>query len=264
MKRIITTLIISIMIVTTASYSYGSSFVPDGHAEVKIECKKSKLVTDTLHDEMILPKNINYPPAAIVDEPVIRVDALDFGKVKVGNMTVKIFKIYNQGTIDLAVTGFTNPSTPFFPGFSLMNPEIISHSSTDFYITVICTAAGIFRDSIVFSSNAVKIDSVLELQCECVGPNSIEEEALNPELLLYPNPATGSQATLRIDSPVECPASVTLFNSLGLAMGNIFTGSLQQGANSIPIDMYSLPSGIYYLQIDYGNRIEIVKFSNIR
>jgi hypothetical protein len=65
---------------------------------------------------------------------------------------------------------------------------------------------------------------------------------------VFPNPVQSAEARINISAVVEETARWKLVNNNGQT---VFSNSIQlhRGGNSMIINMYSLPSGTYYLQV---------------
>lgn len=105
---------------------------------------------------------------ARVGTPEIEVSDANFGDITLGESSTKAIEIQNHGSTDLVITGFTGPFHPdkvyTYSGLKNMSPAdplIIPPTKTYTYNVTFTPKAEIsYPDSMVFSSNADKIDSV--------------------------------------------------------------------------------------------------------
>ena len=77
----------------------------------------------------------------------------------------------------------------------------------------------------------------------------------------YPNPAA-SEANINLNLTKDNTVRVTVFNSMGnQVLTKIVAGN--KGPNHITLPISSLPKGIYYVQIQYGNEISRSKIQKL-
>ncbi|MEI6091964.1 MAG: choice-of-anchor D domain-containing protein [bacterium] len=115
---------------------------------------------------------------ATIGSPCISIDRLDFGKVTVNNSLTKTTAIFNKGTTDLTITGYTLPAgvyTSDLINISAGNPLIIEpNGSYQFKVTFTPTDVIQFPSQIVFESDAnltcSSNDPILELTGEGIQP----------------------------------------------------------------------------------------------
>ncbi len=86
---------------------------------------------------------------------------------------------------------------------------------------------------------------------------SIEENQVVTGMELFPNPVV-DQTTLRLNSEVAENASVRVIDITGKVVMELGEQSIEQGANTISLDMSELSSGTYYLTVQ-GNQIKAAK-----
>ncbi|MDT3739211.1 MAG: glycosyl hydrolase [Candidatus Kapabacteria bacterium] len=74
---------------------------------------------------------------------------------------------------------------------------------------------------------------------------------ISPEIRFYPNPAR-EMSTLVVESKRSEAEniSVDLVNSAGMNLGNLYSGQLSHGSNSLNLDFNGINSGFYILSID--------------
>jgi hypothetical protein len=115
---------------------------------------------------------------ASTGSPCIRVDRLDFGKITVNNTFSKTTAIFNSGTADLTITGYSAPNGVYIAELDTIrvdNPLIIPPSGQyQFNVSFTPDAVNQFPDQIIFESDANKTcdkyDPVLELTGEGIQP----------------------------------------------------------------------------------------------
>lgn len=101
-------------------------------------------------------------------KPVIEVSNISFGEVKVGTNIKRTFSIKNTSKVPLKITSYTGPILNIFqtnlPVISVNNPLIIHpESSYEGEIEFNPSEPKSFKDSIVFFSDAERLDNVLLL-----------------------------------------------------------------------------------------------------
>jgi hypothetical protein len=77
-----------------------------------------------------------------------------------------------------------------------------------------------------------------------------------PKVSIFPNPLAGDQLQLKLDAPTPANYTVAIFNSLGQKVLET-TMSVQQNSEQHTIELKSLASGVYQLQLtdDQGNKL---------
>ncbi|MES1249341.1 MAG: T9SS type A sorting domain-containing protein, partial [Chitinophaga rupis] len=77
----------------------------------------------------------------------------------------------------------------------------------------------------------------------------------------YPNPAA-SQANLNVNLGTDNTIHITVFNSMGnQVLTTVVAGN--KGQNHVTLPISNLPTGIYYIQIQYGNEIKRSKIQKL-
>ncbi len=79
------------------------------------------------------------------------------------------------------------------------------------------------------------------------------------EMKLYPNPAN-EQSTFKINSGLDCNASVRIYNSLGEKVYDLQGCKLHKGYNEINIDIGSFDPGIYFVRVEAENYVYSGRF----
>lgn len=82
----------------------------------------------------------------------------------------------------------------------------------------------------------------------------VESNLLEPQLTLYPNPA--NEQVMIQTGRFEQPDQVRLFNSLGKEVTATF--NFREG--EVEIDVKALPAGMYFVDLEYRDRSERVRF----
>jgi N-acetylneuraminic acid mutarotase len=95
--------------------------------------------------------------------------------------------------------------------------------------------------------------------------NSVVQETQNVELasiLLdnHPNPASSS-TSIEFVLPTALPVSLDIFNALGMKMENLLDQVEAAGEHFVPVDLKSLPDGMYYYRIQAGDMVETARLS---
>ena len=84
-----------------------------------------------------------------------------------------------------------------------------------------------------------------------VGINELEE---NTNVSIFPNPTNKNVTTLTLDLAEKSTITVTIFNALGQNIEEVFNGELQQGENKLKVRTSNLSNGLYYININIGNK----------
>jgi hypothetical protein len=92
---------------------------------------------------------------------------------------------------------------------------------------------------------------------ETVGrSSSVNNNILAYDFQLLPNPSN-DLAYLRVNAGNALSLDITLFNLQGKAISNIYRGKTTD--TLIPIDVHSLSSGVYFVAINTGERVQALK-----
>jgi len=129
------------------------------------------------------------------------------------------------------------------------NPTYTFTDSGSYFVTLKTTTQSGCIDS---TSAHIFIDSV---SANTASPNSISQ------LPAYPNPATNS---VKLNVPLT--ASNNIIVNIYSAMGNLIITKQVAGLtgnNQITIPVQSLQSGVYYLEINYGNQVKRSQFQKL-
>ncbi|MFN3194438.1 MAG: T9SS type A sorting domain-containing protein [Chlorobiota bacterium] len=100
------------------------------------------------------------------------------------------------------------------------------------------------------SSNSIKL-------------NRVETEELSEVNNVYPNPVV-SEATISFNAPVEGNYSVSLINSVGNTVANLYNGNVNESVKTINFNANGFASGNYFVKVQAGSynkimRLQIVK-----
>ncbi|MBA3970748.1 MAG: T9SS type A sorting domain-containing protein [Bacteroidetes bacterium] len=88
--------------------------------------------------------------------------------------------------------------------------------------------------------------------CNYLGVNPVESN--NQDLIIYPNP-TQSQITIEFNIFEEKNVSIEIKNILGQVVKSTDNKAFSSGLNKIEIDLSELSSGLFFAQIQIGNKV---------
>lgn len=88
---------------------------------------------------------------------------------------------------------------------------------------------------------------------------SAEELDQNDLLNIYPNPAN-NQITLEFELAETKNISIEIRNVLGQTVKTISTNSFTKGSNKIEVEVNEFSNGLYFLQLQIGNKTIRKKF----
>ncbi len=218
--------------------------------------------------------------------PRVHMDSVDFGASTVNEPStkqtrkVKVYNEYYDWADTLFITGFTcdplgsiaeTPGVYGTEGFNFDKAGIFSgasqiiipiNASVELDAEYLAQHKGVNRATIKTVSDAEA--DVYSLWTGNIADPVEDDTPLSNGLLVIPNPAANGSVSLRIAAVTDCQATIRVFNSLGFEACSPFSGSLQQGVNSLSLAMGSLPSGVYYIAVNTGNKVDRVKFTYIR
>ena len=102
--------------------------------------------------------------------------------------------------------------------------------------------------------------------------NILQDNTVTPDNFIlyqnYPNPFN-PETTLRFEVPNQSAVSLKIFNVLGQQIKTLLSETLEAGAYHVLWDgsndsSSSVPSGIYFAQLTYNNKKQIIKMNLIR
>ena len=91
---------------------------------------------------------------------------------------------------------------------------------------------------------------------------SITEESENEELKVFPNPFS-NKTTIELSLLQPSNVNITLINAQGIFIKSIYAGSLNAGNHKFVNDFDKLSRGVYYLQCEFGDKVETIKWLKI-
>jgi hypothetical protein len=86
--------------------------------------------------------------------------------------------------------------------------------------------------------------------------SSITEDLINDNIKYYPNPAS-SELNIDIDLPVAMDLKISIFNTLGEKVSEVYSGMIQ--SDHLTVNTVNLSSGIYYIRVSIDNDQQINK-----
>ena len=89
--------------------------------------------------------------------------------------------------------------------------------------------------------------------CERALQGSGSGTAQKPILRVHPNPLT-SDARAEINIPLESAVTLALYNSVGTETTTFYSGVLPAGHHFLPIATGQIPSGVYFLHLEYNGK----------
>jgi len=187
--------------------------------------------------------------------PVIQTEDYDFGEYDISNTDSlsKKLKIQNiSSDIDLKITGYSALSDSAFstklPEIDSLNPLIIKPNEFyEFEVSFKPKEVKQYRDSIVFHSNAKKIDNVAYLTGEGIdtATSVVETEYYGTKLTIS---HTQSIFKVLVKETNASNISINIYNLNGILLKSK-AGSLTTGLNNFEIDISKLISGVYLYNI---------------
>jgi hypothetical protein len=81
-----------------------------------------------------------------------------------------------------------------------------------------------------------------------------EKEMPEDNIMIYPNPTDG-HATLTIDAETAGMAEISIFNTTGMKISEIFNGSLQRGITRFDFNAANIPQGIYFVRMVLSGKV---------
>ncbi len=175
------------------------------------------------------------------------------------DIKARIFKVAT-GTvnpIEINVTGNANPDVSSHAMFQFVSPKckFISDLSVEPIKGPILSVPMTVSNSNPYRQLNTNLHwyscAALGFTTSTVGIDELSSNALANSSYVYPNPAQG-HVTVSVDLIQSSKVQIDVMNTLGQLVKSSKADG-QTGANSIDIDVNSLTSGIYLLQIKVGN-----------
>jgi hypothetical protein len=186
----------------------------------------------------------------------ILVSDVDFRQIEIGKIGTMNATIQNSGNDDLKITGFSKPKKPFIAtglnSIDTTNPLVINPKNTyNFNIIFNPTEEKVYQDSIVFFSNATKLDSICRIKGEGRIVQSIGDydKYAESSIKIIPNPNDGN-FDIYYNIIHSGNVRIYLMNCLGEKLKIIQDGVMSQGVQNINCDINEIPSGLYHIVIE--------------
>lgn len=232
------------------------------------------------YKDSINPHNIYWMklPEIIKLKPEILAEDFDFGKhdIKDNNFKTAKIKINNlSDEAELVITGYTISDNSVFitdlPEMEELNPlKIKEGQHYEFNVVFKPNEVGIFKDSIVFISNADEIDFTSNLSGEGIDSldTSIDNEVEYKNYLYsyppYPLPALNEVRSLiywdpGLDIDIE---QITIYNIYGTKIpthDKIRIDKLTNYSGNLIWDCSGVETGIYVIHLKHGTESRIIK-----
>jgi len=214
-----------------------------------------------------------YHQFSVVTKPTVltNTDSLDFGTVRLDSTKVLPVEVSadNEKGIEISRVQTIFPTKRGFDVLSTV-PDLTSgplklNKGEKMIINVKFTALkhGISNSTLNIYSND-ELNSLKQVKLAAFGQDpagisDFDEKAVVPDLKILSNPATEKvkiEFSCGIGSMFQ--GQISLYNSLGQKIRNVFTGSVDPDYNSLEFDTRELNSGVYYLIFNLGTK-SIVK-----
>jgi len=155
-----------------------------------------------------------------------------------------VFSVVDEERYDSVTWTIMGPDSLFAGPYLRSSLEYTFPGPGDYDVQV---RAGASPGCAVSNSQLIHIDSV--------------SAAADQYLSSYPNPAT-SQVNLTVNLPSYTRVDIQINNSMGVLVSSRQVSGLP-GANRITIPVSNLPTGLYYIEVQYGTTILQGKFQKL-
>jgi hypothetical protein len=232
------------------------------------------------YSDDINPDNLYWLklPDKIEIKPQIIADDFDFGKFDIKETNFKSIKIkITNPSVEsnLIISEYTNSNGTSFtnnlPPIDLQKPIIIKPSEFfEYTVTFKPTKVGLFKDSIIFKSNADEFDPKSLFEGEAIDTliSSVDIDIETQNYLYayppYPLPATNEVRSLIYwDTSTDIENDeMTVYNIYGKKVAGkekIRIDKLTNYSGNLVWDCSEVPSGIYIIYITHGTESRAVK-----
>lgn len=126
--------------------------------------------------------------------------------------------------------------------------EVIDAATNEYFGTI--SSDDFSTVEINSSSNSIKL-------------NRVETADMSEVNNVYPNPVV-SEATISFNAPVEGEYNVTLINSVGNTVANIFNGNVEGNVHTIGFDANGIASGNYFVKVQSGSYSKIMRLQIVK
>jgi len=229
--------------------------------------KPSVVIVDSLYfmyyDYNVTPDGIGLATAKNLIVPGIDINPveLNFGGVGINSDSTMTFTITNTGSTDLEISSITSNEPAFTVNFT--SPIVPPGDNQDVEVTFTPTDTGSYSGTIEITHNAVGSPDSISVMGNGI-PTGIEDELFNSipsEFVIYqnyPNPFN-PMTSIIFGLPEASEVKLTLFNSLGEEVTNLFQGYKNAGYHRVEFNVTNLSSGIYFYRLQAGDFVETKK-----
>lgn len=144
-----------------------------------------------------------------------------------GNPNATIFAVHNYGP------GFKYDTSAIGVWYDGANWTVYNQKITDTLVN-----GGAFN--IIIASTSVS------------GIEEVKPNIYN--MAVYPNPSSSS-SNIRYNLIMEGTVDIKLFNSMGEEISSIYSGKQSPGVYALPIDMQTLPQGVYFCRLSVDGKM---------
>lgn len=195
----------------------------------------------------------------------IQVSDLTFGNCLPGNTLQKSIIIKNTGTSELVINGFTQRFSKGIFTFKDWNgiDSISIPPNNDTTLTMLFTPSFtmLYYDTIIFHSNATAGDSVSFLLGRGIIYISVEEETIENELFVFPNPIRQSRyISLILPKRLVGYCEIMIYDIHGILIHEEIQQTNSQESLLLNSTRF-LPSGHYLCRLRCGNKFFSTTFN---
>jgi predicted GH43/DUF377 family glycosyl hydrolase len=184
--------------------------------------------------------------------PCININPIEiiFGDIEIGSSDTLTFTITNTGYADLELSNITSNEPAFT--VNITSDTISPGSDLEIEVTFTPTNTISYSGVIEITHNAVGSPDSVNVIGD--GVTGISDELLNtiPDDFVvfqnYPNPFN-PKTSIIFGLPKASEVKLTLFNSLGEEVANLFKGYKTAGYYQVEFDATKLSSGVYFYQL---------------
>jgi serine protease AprX len=145
-------------------------------------------------------------------------------------------------------------------GTSVASPLIASLAAGIIQAYPELSAAEIYRSMIRSADQFTNPDNLkgYGLPKYSVVKDYLETAKLNDEIVLYPNPVTGSSVKIAIKNPVDQPIQIQIFAMDGKRLSDTQV-VITWANNPLEYDLSALTGGIYLMKVKSGDNLKIIR-----
>lgn len=181
-------------------------------------------------------------------------DSYEYGKIDLGKDSTANIQVDNTGNSDIKVTFISlvgSDKDNFSVNKDILPLTVATGETKDIEVTFAPKSEGNKSAIMTVVSDADNGDQKVTLTGIGHDPSSVFESPYGKlEITNYPNPAIG-MTNLEFTLPGTAYVQINLFDMNGTFVGTLFRNNAQEGKNNVSFSTENIPSGVYFIEMNY-------------